>query len=76
VEMSELPTKKITMFRAYLHQSLDKEVEVITARGEPVYGKLVGYSLDSDPPVIIIENMRERYFINLKHVESIRSTIQ
>ncbi|MCL7383990.1 MAG: hypothetical protein LZ172_06120 [Thaumarchaeota archaeon] len=73
--MSEV-LKKITMFRAYLHQSLDKEVEVITARGEPIYGKLVGYSLDSDPPVIIIENMRERYFINLRHVESIRSTIQ
>jgi hypothetical protein len=75
VGMSEV-LKKITMFRAYLHQSLDKEVEVITARGEPIYGKLVGYSLDSDPPVIIIENMRERYFINLRHVESIRSTIQ
>jgi small nuclear ribonucleoprotein (snRNP)-like protein len=73
--MSEVP-KKITMFRAYLHQSLDKEVEVITARGEPIYGKLVGYSLDSNPPVIIIENMRERYFINLRHVESIRSTVQ
>jgi|GEM_PF-1302460 hypothetical protein len=73
--MSEV-LKKITMFRAYLHQSLDKEVEVITARGEPIYGKLVGYSLDSDPPVIIVENMRERYFINLRHVESIRSTIQ
>lgn len=73
--MSEV-LRKITMFRAYLHQSLDKEVEVITVRGEPIYGKLIGYSLDSDPPVIIIENMRERYFINLRHVETIRSTIQ
>ncbi len=73
--MSEV-LRKITMFRAYLHQSIDKEVEVITVRGEPIYGKLIGYSLDSDPPVIIIENMRERYFINLRHVETIRSTIQ
>ncbi|MCF8884824.1 MAG: hypothetical protein QW655_00425 [Nitrososphaerota archaeon] len=68
--------KRITMFRLYLHQSLDKEIEVITARGEPIYGKLIGYSLDSDPPVIIIENIRERYFINLRQVERIRCPIQ
>ncbi|MEM2332583.1 MAG: hypothetical protein QXF28_06680 [Nitrososphaerota archaeon] len=67
--------KKITLFRAYLHQSLDKEVEVITARGEPIYGKLIGYSLSSDPPVIILENVKERYFINLRHVERLRCTI-
>lgn len=68
--------KKITMFRAYLHQSLEKEVEVITARGEPIYGRLMGYSLNSDPPVIILENVKERYFLNLRYVERIRCTIQ
>ena len=41
-------------------------------RGEPVYGRLTGFSLDSKPPFIMIESNNSKIFINLFRVERIR----
>lgn len=58
--------------RAQLQTCLEKEVEVVTVKGEPIYGKLVAFSLDTNPNLIVIINNNSKHIINLSRVERIR----
>jgi len=55
-----------------LHSSLGKEVEVVMMRGEPVYGRLVAFSLDTKPCILVVATNNSKVFINLEKVERIR----
>jgi len=58
--------------RAHLQACLDGQVEVVMAKGEPIYGRLIAFDLESRPPIIIVEAKDGRHFINLERVERMR----
>jgi len=64
--------ERIGWLRLHLQSCLDREVEVVTVKGEPIYGRLTGFSIDTKPPFIVVESNNSKIFINLFRVERIR----
>jgi len=62
--------------KLHLQSCMDREVEVVMFRGEPLYGKLVGFDLTVKPPFIIIDSSSGKLFINLSRVERIRVQVR
>jgi len=65
-------SERVGWLKLHLQSCLNREVEVVMIRGEPVYGRLTGFSLDSKPPFIMVESNNSKIFINLFRVERIR----
>jgi len=41
-------------------------------RGDPIYGRLIGFDLTGEVPMIVVEADGCKQFINLRRVEKIR----
>jgi len=41
-------------------------------RGDPIYGRLIGFNLTGEVPMIVVETDGCKQFINLRRVEKIR----
>jgi len=65
-------SERVGWLKLHLQPCLDREIEVVMIRGEPIYGRLAGFSLDSRPPFIVVESNNSKVFINLFRVEKIR----
>jgi hypothetical protein len=64
--------ERIGWLKLHLQTCLDREVEVVMIKGEAVYGKLTGFSVDTRPPFIVIETENSKTLINLFRVERLR----
>jgi len=68
----EKEVKSRSWIKAQLQSVLEKQVEVVMVRGEPIYGRLVAFSLDTKPAMIVVSSNSNKLFINLERVERIR----
>jgi hypothetical protein len=59
--------------KLHLQSCLDREVEVVTVKGEAIYGRLVAFSVDVRPSFIILETENSKIFVNLFRVERLRA---
>jgi hypothetical protein len=64
--------ERIGWLKLHLQTCIDREVEVVMIKGEVVYGKLTGFSVDTRPPFVIIETENSKYLINLFRIERLR----
>lgn len=67
--------KDRTWLKSYLQTCLEKQIEVILIKGEPIYGKLVGFSVESNPAILIIQEGNNLHFVNLERIERVRVAI-
>jgi len=64
--------RRMDWLKAHFQACLDKPVEVTMIRGDPIYGRLIGFNLDGEVPMIVVETNSCKHFINLRRVERIR----
>lgn len=72
----ESKSKGRTWLKAHLQACLEKQVEVVLIKGEPIYGVLVGFNVESNPFIIIVQEGNNLHFINLERVERVRVAMQ
>ncbi|MEM3921785.1 MAG: hypothetical protein QXG25_02745 [Nitrososphaerota archaeon] len=71
----EMKVKGRAWLKAHLQACLEKQVEVVLIKGEPIYGRLMGFDVESNPMLLIIQEGNNLHFINLERVERIRVAI-
>jgi hypothetical protein len=64
--------ERTNWLKLHLQSSLDQQAEVVTVKGEVMYGRLIAFSVDTRPPFIILETEGSKVFINLFRVERLR----
>jgi hypothetical protein len=64
--------ERVNWLKMHLQLCLDREAEVVTVKGEAIYGRLAAFSIDTRPPFIILETEGSKVFINLFRVERLR----
>lgn len=64
--------RRMDWLKAHFQTCLSKPAEVTMIRGDPIYGRLVGFSLEGEVPMIVVEANGCKQFINLRRVERIR----
>jgi hypothetical protein len=64
--------ERANWLKMHLQLCLDREAEVVTVKGEAIYGRLTAFSVDTRPPFIILETEGSKVFINLFRVERLR----
>ena len=70
--LTQKRNRRVDWLKAHFQACLGKPAEVTMVRGDPVYGRLVGFNLDGEIPMIVVETNGCKHFINLKRVERIR----
>jgi len=71
--MSKAPEKeRVNWLKLHLQSCLDREAEVVTVKGDVIYGRLAAFSVDMRPPFLILEIEGSRMFVNLFRVERVR----
>ena len=71
--MSKAPEKeRVNWLKLHLQSCLDREAEVVTVKGEAIYGRLAAFSVDTRPPFLILETEGSKIFVNLFRVERVR----
>jgi len=64
--------RRMDWLKAHFQTCLGKPAEVTMIRGDPIYGRLVGFSLEGEVPMIVVETNGCKQFINLRRVEKVR----
>jgi len=64
--------ERINWLKLHLQSCLDREAEVVTVKGEVIYGRLAAFSVDTRPPFLILETEGSKIFVNLFRVERVR----
>ena len=71
--MSKAPEKeRVNWLKLRLRSCLDREAEVVTVKGNVIYGRLAAFSVDTRPPFSILEIEGSKMFVNLFKVERVR----
>jgi hypothetical protein len=64
--------ERANWLKMHLQLCLGREAEVVTVKGEAIYGRLAAFSVDVRPPFIILETENSKIFVNLFRVERFR----
>jgi len=71
--VSKAPEReRINWLKLHLQSCLDREAEVVTVKGEVIYGRLAAFSVDTRPPFLILETEGSKVFVNMFRVERLR----